>query len=131
MQEFSIGRRRFTVGAAAAAAAALIHPAEAIESVPAAAPAQPPAQAQSVTGSVQEMTQKALAKLTPQAQAEVEVKVANIFRKYGEKLSAEQKADIRRVMAEGQEGLEKIRAFVLENGDQPATVFKLYRKEGK
>jgi uncharacterized protein YgbK (DUF1537 family) len=131
MQEFSIGRRRFTVGAAAAAAAALIRPAEAIESAPAAAPAQPPAQAQSVTGSVQEMTQKALAKLTPQAQAEVEVKVANVFRKYGEKLSAEQKADIRRVMAEGQEGLEKIRAFVLENGDQPATVFKLYRKEGK
>jgi len=131
MQEFSIGRRRFTVGAAAAAAAALIRPAEAIESVPAAAPAQPPAQAQSVTGSVQDMTQKALAKLTPQAQAEVEVKVANIFRKYGEKLSAEQKADIRRVMAEGQEGLEKVRAFVLENGDQPATVFKLYRKEGK
>ena|SRR5215470_11738479 len=131
MQEFSIGRRRFTVGAAAAAAAALIRPAEAMESVPGAAPPQPPTQAQSVTGSVQEMTQKALAKLTPQAQEEVEVKVANIFRKYGEKLSAEQKADIRRVMAEGQDGLEKIRAFVLENGDQPATVFKLYRKEGK
>jgi hypothetical protein len=135
MQEFSIGRRRFTVGAAAAAAAALIRPADAIETHPAPAATQSPVQAsaqgQTLTGSLEEMTQKALAKLTPQAQAEVELKVANIFRKYGEKLNAEQKTDIRRVMAEGQEGLEKIRAFVLENGDQPATVFKLYRKEGK
>lgn|SRR5262249_35779147 len=126
MQEFSIGRRRFSVGAVMAAAAALIRPAEAIEPV-----STSPPQQQAPAGTVQEMTQKALAKLSPQAQAEVEVKVANIFRKYGEKLSAEQKADIHRVMAEGQEGLEKIRAFVLENGDQPATVFKLYRKEGK
>lgn len=129
MPEFSIDRRRFTVGAAAAAAAALIRPAEAIEVASPPAPKQPlPPQA---TGSMEEMTQKAMAKLSPTAQAEVEMKVSEIFRKYGDKLNAEQKADIRKVMAEGQAGLEKMRAFVLENGDQPATVFKLYRKEGE
>ena len=66
-----------------------------------------------------------------QARAEVEMKVSEIFRKYGDKLSAEQKADVRKVMAEGQEGLEKMRAFVVQNSDQPATVFKTYRNEGK
>ena len=57
-----------------------------------------------------------MAKLSPAAQAEVEMKVASIFRKYGERLNDEQKADIRRAMAETQDGLEKMRAFVLENG---------------
>jgi hypothetical protein len=136
MPEFTIDRRRFTVGAAAAAAVALIRPGETIEAAATPAQAQPaspqPAsQAQDATASLEEMARKAMAKLSPQAQAEVEMKVSEIFRKYGDKLSAEQKADIRKVMAEGQEGLEKMRAFVLQNGDQPATVFRLYRKEGK
>jgi hypothetical protein len=34
-------------------------------------------------------------------------------------------------MAETQDGLEKMRAFVLENSDQPATVLKLRREGGK
>jgi hypothetical protein len=34
-------------------------------------------------------------------------------------------------MAESQEGLEKMRAFKLENGDQPADVFRAYRSEEK
>jgi hypothetical protein len=66
----------------------------------------------------------AMAKLSPAAQAEVEMKVASIFRKYGDKLSDEQKADIRRIMAESQEGLEKMRTFKLINGDQPADTFQ-------
>jgi hypothetical protein len=80
--------------------------------------------------------QEALAKLTPQSRVEVEMKVNNVFRKYGDRLSAEQKADIRRAMAEGQDGLEKMRTFALDNGDQPATVFQPHgfqpnHKEGK
>jgi hypothetical protein len=59
------------------------------------------------------------------------MKVASIFRKYGERLSDEQKADIRRIMAESQEGLEKMRAFKLENSDQPADAFRAYRSEAK
>ena len=72
-----------------------------------------------------------MAKLYPAAQAEVEAKVASIFRKYGNKLSDEQKADIRRAMAENQEGLEKMRAFALENGDQPATVLRFDSNGGQ
>ncbi|MGB9119283.1 MAG: hypothetical protein WCE73_01575 [Candidatus Angelobacter sp.] len=34
-------------------------------------------------------------------------------------------------MAESQEGLEKMRAFKLENSDQPADAFRAYRSEAK
>ncbi|HEY6309111.1 MAG TPA: hypothetical protein VI488_21925 [Candidatus Angelobacter sp.] len=122
MHEFSLDRRRFALGAAAATTA-LILPVEAIcqppeQSVP--APATP----------LEQQAHAAMAKLSPQAQAEIEMKVNDIFRKYGDKLSAEQKTDIRKVMAETQEGLEKMRTFALDNGDQPATVFHAYRAEG-
>ena len=114
MSKSSIGRREFALGAAAIATTALIHPTEAL------AQAGP----QQAVTPLDQKAQEALAKLTPQARAEVEMKVNNIFRKYGDRLSAEQKADIRRAMAEGQDGLEKMRAFALDNGDQPATVFQ-------
>lgn len=117
MAKFSIDRRRFAIGAAAAATTAIISPAEALEQAQTTPPPKPPA--------ADEKTRVAMAKLTPAAQAEVEAKVASIFRKYGNRLSDEQKADIRRSMAESQDGLEKMRAFVLENGDEPATVLKL------
>jgi hypothetical protein len=61
----------------------------------------------------------------------VEAKVASISRKYGDRLSEEQKADIRRIMAESQDGLEKMRAFALENGDQPADTFRAWRSEAQ
>lgn len=105
----AITRRRFTVAAAAAATGALL-PARDAHAQSAATP--PQAQADPMS------------KLSPEARAEVETKVSEIFRKYGSRLSEEQKADIRKVMAETQDGLEKMRAFVLANGDQPATVFK-------
>jgi len=130
MREFSLNRRRFTLAAAAAAITAILRPDQALGQSTTPAPA--PAQSQTPTpGSLEGQTQAALAKLSPQARAEVEMKVADIFRKYGNKLSPEQRADIRKVMAEGQEGLEKMRAYVLGNSDQPATVFQIYRKDGK
>lgn len=104
-----ITRRTFALGAAAAATTALIP--EHVAGQSASAPAQPQT--------------PAFSKLSPAAQAEVETKVQNIFRKYGSRLSDEQKADIRKVMAETQSGLEKMRAFALDNADQPATVLKL------
>jgi hypothetical protein len=122
MAKFSADRRRFTLGAAATAAAALISPAEALQQAGGAGkPADTPEQ----------KVHAAMAKLSPAAQAEVEAKVASIFRKYGSRLSDEQKVDIRRVMAENQEGLEKMRAFPLDNADQPATVFHVDSQEGK
>jgi hypothetical protein len=125
MREFSLGRRRFTLGAAAAATTALILPVDTISQT--AGPTSPPSAPITPT---EQQAQAAMAKLSPRAQAEVEMKVSEIFRKYGDKLSAEQKTDIRKVMAETQDGLEKMRAFALDNGDQPATVFHAYRAEG-
>jgi hypothetical protein len=125
MHEFSLTRRRFTLGAAAAATTALILPAEATSQ------AAPQASSPAVELTpLEQQGQEAMAKLSPPAQAEVEMKINSIFRKYGDKLSAEQKADMRRILAETQAGLEKMRAFALENGDQPATVFHAYRSEG-
>ncbi len=119
MPKFLLGRRQFTLGAAAAAATALIHPGETL------------AQTAGTLAELDQKTRTAMAKLTPQGRAEVEGKVANIFRKYGDRLSEEQKADIRRIMAETQEGLDKMRAFPLENGDQPADAFRAYRHEAQ
>ncbi|MBZ5505498.1 MAG: hypothetical protein LAO78_08430 [Acidobacteriia bacterium] len=119
-----LGRRQFTFGAAVAAATSLVFPADALAQTSTAAPSL---NAQSLDAK----TRAAMAKLSASAQAEVEMKVASIFRRYGDRLSEEQKADIRRIMAETQEGLEKMRAFHLENGDQPADAFRAYRTESR
>lgn len=129
MKEIKIGRRRFTIGVAAAATAALIRPGEALGQ--SSTPSQPASANSAGSATLEQQAQAALAKLQPASRAEVEGKVSEILRKYGDKLSPEQTADIRKVMAENQDGLEKMRAFVVLNGDQPATVFRPYRKEGK
>lgn len=121
MPKFSLGRREFALGAAAIATTALIHPADTLAQAP----------VESVPPAADQEAQSAMAKLSPAAQAEVQMKINNIFRKYGDRLNDEQKADVRRAMAEGQEGLEKMRAYALDNSDQPATVLQLYRREGK
>jgi len=126
MSELKIGRRRFAISAAAAATAALIRPSEALAQ--SSAPGQPAGAGGTTLG---QAAQAAMAKLQPASRAEVETKVNEILRKYGDKLSPEQKADISKVMAENQDGLERMRAFVLENSDQPATVYRVYRTEGK
>lgn len=66
------------------------------------------------------------AKLSPESRAEVEAKIQAIFRKYGSRIPEEQKADVRRLVRESQKSLESLRAFPLDNADQPATVFELY-----
>jgi hypothetical protein len=118
MPKFFLDRRQFALGAAAAATTALVRPGDLLAQT-------------AVTGdnSVEAKTRIAMAKLSAQARAEVEMKVANILRKYGSRLNDEQKADIRRIMAESQEGLEKMRAFPLDNGDQPADTFRAYRSD--
>lgn len=65
-------------------------------------------------------------KLSPESRAEIEAKIQNILRKHGQRLSDEQKADVRRLVMEGQKPLEALRAFALDNSDEPATVLKLY-----
>lgn len=128
MPKFLLGRRQFALGAAAAATTALIPKGNAL-SIDALVQAAAGSPAALDSQSLEARTKAAMAKLSASAQAEVEMKVASIFRKYGDRLSDEQKADIRRIMAESQEGLEKMRAFKLENNDQPADAFRAYRSE--
>ena len=69
-------------------------------------------------------------KLSPASQAEVEERYAAILRKYGSRLSDEQKKDVHKSLISQQQGLDQIRAFPLENWDEPATVFKAVTPTG-
>lgn len=106
-----ISRRDFTRRAAIAAATAACLPAELLAASPQPAP-PPPHQAEE--------------KLSPESQAEVDAKIQALFRKYGDRLSDAQKADVRRLLTEGQKPLELLRKFTLDNADQPGNVLKLY-----
>ena len=131
-EQGGITRRSFTTAAIAAATAALIQPSQAIQPVQAVQPVQalqPPKPVQDDKPSA--AADAAMAKLSPGSRAEVEMKLSSIFRKYGDQLNEEQKIDIRKVMAETQSGLEKMRAFPLENGDLPATIFRVDRGSEK
>jgi hypothetical protein len=118
-EEGGLSRREFARGATVAAAAIAAIPsgmlsAAALASPHGAAPAVLPQQPAGESP-----------KLSPQAMAEVEAKVAEIMRRYGDRLDEPQKADIRRLVREGQAPLEALRAFPLENSDEPATIFHL------
>lgn len=109
-RETSISRRDFARHAALAATVAVLPGrflAQPSSAPPQAAPAEKP-------------------KLSPEAQAEVHAKIEAIMRKRGSRLSEEQKKDVRRLVTEGQASLENLRAFALENSDQPATVLRIY-----
>jgi hypothetical protein len=133
-EQGGVTRRSFTAAAVAAATAALIQPVTAIQPAQASQPAtaiKPEKALAQDDKSATASADAAMAKLSPSSRAEVEMKVNSIFRKYGERLNDEQKADIRKVMAETQSGLEKMRAFPLENGDLPATIFRVYQGSEK
>jgi hypothetical protein len=112
IKAFAISRRDFALHAAIAAAAAACLPGELLAAQPL-LPASPP-------------QQQADEKLSPESLAEVEAKIQAIFRKYGSRLSDAQKADIRRLVTEGQKPLELMRKFSLDNADQPGNVLRLY-----
>ena len=63
--------------------------------------------------------------LTPEQSRDVEAKLANIIRKYGERLSEEQRKHLRKILAYNETMLAPIRTFTLQNGDAPVTVLKL------
>jgi hypothetical protein len=106
-----ISRRDFARRAAMAAATAACLPGELLAAPPLPAPPPP---------------QQAGEKLSLESQAEADAKIQVLFRKYGDRLSEAQKADIRRLLTEGQKPLELMRKFPLDNADQPGNVLKLY-----
>lgn len=106
-----LSRRDFARRAAIAAATAAAVPGKILAA---------PAAGGSGSGAKQEK------KAAVESQAEIESKIQAIFRQYGDRLSDEQKTDIRRLVREGQKPLEAMRAFPLGNADQPGNVLKLY-----
>jgi hypothetical protein len=63
--------------------------------------------------------------LTPEQSQEVEGRLDNIVRKYGNLLSGEQRQHLRRILTYNERMLASIRTFSLQNGDPPASVLKL------
>jgi len=115
----AISRREFARRATFVAAAATLTPSNLLsaESASALLPEQQPANAPN---------------LSPESQAEVDSRIQSIFAQYGSRLSEAQKADIRRLAAEAQPSLDRLRAFATENGDGPALYLKpLMEREKK
>jgi hypothetical protein len=107
-----ISRREFTISAALTAACVAL-------------PVQLPAQQEKPPATPSEAKPpqpQEEPKLSDAAKKEVELKAQSIMDRYGSKLSDSQKADIRKALAQTQEGLETLRAYPIENWDEPATV---------
>ena len=52
-----------------------------------------------------------------------------ILELHGKRLSDAEKADIRRLLAAGVKGMEPLRGFALENSNEPATPFRVWRAD--
>jgi hypothetical protein len=63
--------------------------------------------------------------ISPEQAAEVDAKLANIIRKFGSRLSDEQRQHLRRILAYNERMLAGVRAFSIQNGDPPASVLRI------
>lgn len=63
--------------------------------------------------------------------AEAEARIASIFGRYGNRFSAEQKDEIARNVRGAQSGLEAMRAYPLDNAIEPATIFRVYKRDAR
>ncbi len=68
--------------------------------------------------------------LTPEQSQDVEAKLANIIRKWGSRLSEDQRKHLRRILTYNERMLASVRSFPLENGDPPASVLRVSFSEG-
>lgn len=109
----AISRREFARRAAFVSAAASLSTAELLAREPAASITQP-SQAPASGGP----------KLSPESQAEMESRIQAVFTQYGSRLSDAQKSDLRRIAADGQAALDRLRAFPTDNGDGTALYLK-------
>src|ERR1700758_1560367 len=125
----AISRREFARRAAfVSAAAASLSPAELLAGESAAAMA-PPIQAPATAAASQTPTGP---KLSPESQAEMESRLQAVFVQYSSRLSDAQKSDLRRIAADGQAALDRLRAYPTDNGDGSALYLKpLMEREKK
>ncbi len=62
----------------------------------------------------------------------MESRLQAVFAQYGSRLNDAQKTDLRRLAAEGQAGLDRLRAYPTDNSDGPALYLKpLVEREKK
>jgi hypothetical protein len=61
--------------------------------------------------------------------AEAQRQYQPILERHGNRLSEVEKADIRRLLALAVKGVEPLRGFPLENANEPATVFRVWRAD--
>lgn len=104
-----LSRRDFARVAAAAAATTAL-------------PIASKAAAETPTAGPFERTQAA--QLSPAAEAQYQA----ILAKYGKRLSDEQKTELKRLITQAQKTSDALRAFPLENSNEPAMIFHIYRK---
>lgn len=67
----------------------------------------------------------------PATNAEAEARIAWLFGRYGDRFSAEQKEEIARNIRNAQSGFDALRAYPLDNAIEPATVFRVYRRQSR
>ena len=71
-------------------------------------------------------------KLSPEGQAEADARYQQVLSLYGDRLNDEQKTRVKKMCAELQPALERIRSYRLDNGNAPALYLKpLYEREKK
>jgi hypothetical protein len=104
-----LSRREFARVAAVTAATAAL---------PIASNAAAEPQVEEMPGSTQ------AAQLPPAAEAQYQA----ILAKYGKRLSDEQKTELKRLITQAQKTSDTLRAFPLENSNEPAMIFHIYRK---
>jgi hypothetical protein len=107
-----ISRRQFGRNAAIAAAATLTAPTLLAKTTAAPGVSRPQEKPEPLEG------------LTPEQTAEVDARLANILRKYGNRFNDDQKARLRRILAQNQRLMAPVRAFSVQNGDPPASVLR-------
>ena len=114
-----VSRREFARSTALAAAAAALAPATSLSHAKESSPS-------SSASALPQQQGPDLSDLSPQARAEIDAKVENVIRRWGDRLSDEQKTRARTVITRHVRMLETVRKFPLHNGDSPASVLKLF-----
>jgi hypothetical protein len=123
-----ISRREFARRAALASAVASIAPASTLTSEPAPRATETAghsnAAATALKSSAAEPAQANLPKLSAESQAEADARLQSILAQYGSRFSDEQKTELRRLCAVAQPPLDRLRAYAIDNGANPALYLK-------
>src|SRR5215470_12703622 len=80
--------------------------------------------ATSVTGAA---ASEPIEDVTAQTPIEIDAQFQAVLKKSRGKLTEEEKADVKRPLAQSQKTSEALRGFPLDNSDEPATVFRVYK----